>query len=165
MGDRRHWLQFAAGELRKEAVFCQASRVYQCRAHPLSAQNRQPDFLNAVLELRTDQAPDRLLQSCLKLERLAGRVRTLRNAPRTLDLDILDVEGLACDTRALTLPHPRLHMRRFVLEPWCDLAPEHYIGGIYRATVAQLLEDCPDAGELEACSWRLDCLVRRPIET
>lgn len=164
MGDRRHWLQFAVTELRRVAVFCQASRVYQCRAHPISAQNRQPDFLNAVLELKTDQAPDRLLQSCLKLERQAGRVRMLRNAPRTLDLDLLDVEGMVYDTSALTLPHPRLHLRRFVLEPWCDLAPEYYIGGIYRATVAQLLENCPDTGELEACSWTLDGLARRPIE-
>ena len=157
VGDRRHWLQFGAGELRRLSAGCRASPVYECRAHPLAAGHEKPDFLNAVVEIFTELSPGTLLRSCLSLEGQAGRVRTRRNAPRTLDLDILDMDGIVSRAAQLTLPHPRLALRRFVLQPWYDLAPEYYIGGRYRATVAQLLRDCPDAGSLVTCPWTLEC--------
>ena len=156
VGDRRHWLRFGALGLRQLGARCRASPVYECRAHPVAADNDQSDYLNAVLEIFTELSPGTLLHSCLRLERQAGRVRTQRNAPRTLDLDILDMEGSVRREKQLTLPHPRLHLRRFVLQPWCDLAPAYYVGGSYRATVAQLLHDCPDPEKLTPCSWTLN---------
>ena len=155
-GARRHWLQFAFDGLKEIAVSCQASPVYRSRAHPLTEANTQRDYLNAVIELLTDSSPGELLRCCMELERQAGRVRLQRNAPRTLDLDILDHSGHTGDSPGLNVPHPRLHLRRFVLQPWCDLAPEHYIKATHKTTVARLLQVCPDEGLLVRCPWMLE---------
>jgi len=157
VGDRRYWLQFGMGGLRRLSAGCRVSPVYECRAHLWATDPAQPDYLNAVAEIFTPLSPGTLLKSCLSIERQAGRIRTCRNAPRTLDMDILDMDGMVSRTPQLTLPHPRLTLRRFVLQPWSNLAPDHYIGGNYRATVAQLLRDCPDAGPLTDCPWTLNC--------
>ena len=82
----------------------------------------QPWFVNAVALIETDRDPEVLLRLMLDVEARFGRVRGERNAARTLDLDLLDYDGLLIDTPELTLPHPRLHERRFVLEPLCDIA-------------------------------------------
>jgi len=73
--------------------------------------------------LSTDLEPEVLLARMLDVEARFGRVRGERNAARTLDLDLLDYDGLIVDTPRLTLPHPRLHERRFVLEPLSEIAP------------------------------------------
>ena len=83
-----------------------------------------PDYLNAVAELRTTLAPQELLQALQTIEQAAGRERPYRNAPRTLDLDILWWGDQSIDTPTLTVPHPRLHERAFVLLPLAELAPE-----------------------------------------
>jgi len=83
----------------------------------------QPWFANAVAMLSTDLEPEVLLARMLDVEARFGRVRGERNAARTLDLDLLDYDGLIVDTPRLTLPHPRLHERRFVLEPLSEIAP------------------------------------------
>lgn len=85
----------------------------------------QPSFLNGVLELEGAlPGPHDLLAHCLEVEARLGRARAIANGPRTLDLDLLVVgERRVADDR-LTLPHPRMHERRFVLEPLADLAPD-----------------------------------------
>jgi 2-amino-4-hydroxy-6-hydroxymethyldihydropteridine diphosphokinase len=83
----------------------------------------QPWFINAVVELATELSPPVLLARLLALEARFGRERGARDAARTLDLDLLDYDGLECSTADLELPHPRLHERRFVLAPLCDIAP------------------------------------------
>ncbi|MEP6898228.1 MAG: 2-amino-4-hydroxy-6-hydroxymethyldihydropteridine diphosphokinase [Rhodanobacter sp.] len=83
----------------------------------------QPPFVNAVVELDTRLTPRALLDALLVLEQRAGRVRAERNGPRTLDLDLLHVEGVQLDDAQLTLPHPRMMDRAFVLLPLHDLAP------------------------------------------
>ena len=83
----------------------------------------QPWFVNAVALIATGREPEFLLARMLDVEIRFGRVRGERNAARTLDLDLLDYDGLLIDTPNLILPHPRLHQRRFVLEPLCDVAP------------------------------------------
>lgn len=84
----------------------------------------QPPFLNAAAELETGLAPHALLDALLEIERGAGRVRDgERWGPRTLDLDLLYMEGAAVDDERLTLPHPRIAERAFVLLPLADLAP------------------------------------------
>ncbi|QDJ51031.1 2-amino-4-hydroxy-6-hydroxymethyldihydropteridine diphosphokinase [Bordetella hinzii] len=98
---------------------CRASPFY--RSAPVQASG--PDFINAVAELDTTLAPLELLDALQALENRHGRERPYKNAPRTLDLDLLLYGGLRMDTPRLTLPHPRLHERAFVLYPLRDLAP------------------------------------------
>lgn len=88
----------------------------------------QPDFINAVCEVDTTLAPQALLAALLEVEQAFGRVRTFRNAPRVLDLDLLLVEGVVLDTDFLTLPHPRMHERAFVMLPLADMAADMQVG-------------------------------------
>lgn len=112
----------------------QASSLY--RTAPVGLQD-QPDFINAVARTETDLAPHALLDALLSLEARFGRIRQERNGPRSLDLDLLLYDGLALDTPSLTLPHPRLHLRAFVLVPLAEIAPDLAIPG--RGTVAAWL--------------------------
>jgi len=84
---------------------------------------RQRPFLNAVAEIRTPLSATALLLAAKRIERQGGRVATFRNGPRTIDVDLLDVRGLCRASPGLTLPHPRMHRRRFVLEPLAEIAP------------------------------------------
>ena len=83
----------------------------------------QPWFVNGVAMVASELAPAALLDRLLSIETDFGRIRGAANGARTLDLDLLDYEFCLCDTKALTLPHPRLHQRRFVLEPLREIAP------------------------------------------
>ena len=91
----------------------------------------QPDYVNAVAQIETTLAPRALLAQLQRIERRQGRVRdpTLRNAPRTLDLDLLLYGARRIGTRNLTIPHPRMHERAFVLRPLTDVAPAQTIPG------------------------------------
>lgn len=84
----------------------------------------QGPYLNCVVELLTDRSPRELLAACQAVEAAAGRARDERWGPRTLDADVLLVGDLVVDEAALTVPHPRMWERRFVLQPLADLAPE-----------------------------------------
>ena len=81
------------------------------------------DFFKAVLELRTTLEPRELLGALLAIEREHGRERPYRNAPRTLDLDLLLYGGRCIDEPGLVVPHPRMHLRAFVLDPLAEIAP------------------------------------------
>lgn len=100
----------------------------------------QPVFLNAVAELETCLEPEPLLDRLLQVERAFGRVRSRRWGPRTLDLDLILFEDRRLKTNRLEVPHPRLHERRFVLEPLAELAPDQVVPGEGR-TVRQLLRE------------------------
>jgi 2-amino-4-hydroxy-6-hydroxymethyldihydropteridine diphosphokinase len=102
----------------------------------------QPWFANAVTLVETEREPEFVLDWLLSVEERFGRVRGERNAARTLDLDLVDYDGLIVETPRLVLPHPRMHERRFVLAPLCDLAPgwRHPILGV---TAAALLAGLP----------------------
>jgi 2-amino-4-hydroxy-6-hydroxymethyldihydropteridine diphosphokinase len=91
------------------------------RSAPVDAQG--PDFINAVAELRTALEPSQLLKALQAIEHAHGRERPFRNAPRTLDLDLLLYGHRQLDLPALTVPHPRLHGRAFVIEPLLEIAP------------------------------------------
>lgn len=84
----------------------------------------QPDFVNAVARLVTRLDPETLLHTLLSIEGMFGRIRQTRNGPRTLDLDLLLYDGLVLEKDNLTLPHPRLHLRAFVLVPLAEIAPD-----------------------------------------
>lgn len=97
----------------------------------------QPRYVNAVARVSTVLAPEELLEELLAIEQSHGRVREFANAPRTLDLDILIYGDLQQASRALTLPHPRAHLRAFVLYPLMEIAPECVVPG--RGPVPRLI--------------------------
>jgi 2-amino-4-hydroxy-6-hydroxymethyldihydropteridine diphosphokinase len=103
------------------------SRVARCsslyRTAPVGILS-QPDFVNAVALLETTLPPEALLDALLDIEARFGRVRRERNGPRTLDLDLLLYDNIELDLPRLTLPHPRLHLRAFVLLPLAEIAPD-----------------------------------------
>jgi 2-amino-4-hydroxy-6-hydroxymethyldihydropteridine diphosphokinase len=103
------------------------SRIARCsslyRTAPVGILS-QPDFVNAVALLETTLAPEALLDALLDIEARFGRVRRERNGPRTLDLDLLLYGNIELDLPRLTLPHPRLHLRAFVLLPLAEIAPD-----------------------------------------
>jgi 2-amino-4-hydroxy-6-hydroxymethyldihydropteridine diphosphokinase len=102
----------------------------------------QPEFVNAVAKLETALAPGVLLQALLEIEREHGRERTFRNAPRTLDLDILLYDDVRMHEPGLTLPHPQMHLRAFVLQPLLEIAPDCMIPGV--GSAARALQHCRD---------------------
>lgn len=120
LGDRMEALRRAADALdalvdtRVEAV----SNVYE--TDPVGYTD-QPPFLNAALLVETGLSPHALLGACLGIEAALGRVRTIKNGPRTVDIDLLMMEGVTCGEAELTLPHPRMRQRAFVLIPMRDL--------------------------------------------
>jgi 2-amino-4-hydroxy-6-hydroxymethyldihydropteridine diphosphokinase len=109
----------ALGKLPKTKVIKQSS-LYQ--SAPVGYDN-QPDFINAVAEIKTNLSPQELMQGLLDIEQTFGRERPFPNAPRILDLDLLCYEDLVLKTDFLTLPHPRMHLRGFVLLPLAEIAP------------------------------------------
>ncbi|MBI4082040.1 MAG: 2-amino-4-hydroxy-6-hydroxymethyldihydropteridine diphosphokinase [Candidatus Lambdaproteobacteria bacterium] len=140
----RH-LPEAVRRLGRRMAVTARSRVYRT---PPWGYLDQPPFLNAALAVETSLAPLPLLELLLGIERELGRVRTLPNGPRTIDLDLLlyGVGGdLVVATGRLTLPHPRLHERAFVLVPLADVAPDlrHPLLGL---TVRELLARVDTAG-------------------
>ena len=93
----------------------------------------QPDFVNAVCSVRTSLDGVSLLAVLNRIEADFGRERTFRNAPRTLDLDIIDFDGISSDDPHLTLPHPRAHERSFVMKPLAEILPDFVLGEHGRA--------------------------------
>ena len=90
--------------------------------------DNQPDFINAVAEIETDLSPLELLHQVLEIETQQGRERPFPNAPRVLDLDVLLYESIEINTLELTLPHPRMHTRGFVMLPLAEIAPKISVG-------------------------------------
>jgi len=104
----------------------------------------QPDFINAVAKLQTGLSPRRLLDALHVIENRHGRRRSVRNAPRTLDLDLLLYGELVVREEDLILPHPRMHERAFVLLPLVEIAPDACLPGY--ASLAQLLAQVDRSG-------------------
>jgi 2-amino-4-hydroxy-6-hydroxymethyldihydropteridine diphosphokinase len=121
-GDRRALLRQAVEELGAAGDVTGVSPLYE--TEPVGGPEGQGPYLNLVVELSTTDTPRRLLERCRALEANAGRVRTVRWGPRTLDADVLWVEGWNVDEEDLAVPHPRLWDRRFVVQPLADLAPD-----------------------------------------
>ena len=112
---------FTALEKLPRTIVTKQSSLYQTA--PVGYDN-QPDFINAVAEINTDLSPEALLKAILAIEKTFGRERLFPNAPRILDLDLLCYENIEQKTEFLTLPHPRMHLRGFVLLPLAEIAPD-----------------------------------------
>lgn len=121
IGDRRRNLERAARELARLGRELKTSSLYE--TEPVGVED-QPWFLNAVASLETDLWPRQLVRKLKQIEDRLGRVPGRRFGPRVIDLDLLLYGDLEIDVPTLAVPHPRLHLRRFVLEPLAELDPE-----------------------------------------
>jgi 2-amino-4-hydroxy-6-hydroxymethyldihydropteridine diphosphokinase len=126
LGDRRMHLRKAVDQLRGGSGMpvTAVSPVYE--TEPVGGPEDQGPYLNLVVELALPARFDayRLLTECHRLEASAGRIRSVRWGPRTLDVDVLWIDGVTLDDPDLTVPHPRMWERRFVVAPLADLAPD-----------------------------------------
>jgi 2-amino-4-hydroxy-6-hydroxymethyldihydropteridine diphosphokinase len=110
----------------------------------------QEDFVNAVVELDTGLSPDELLGQCRAIEEALGRARTIHWGPRTIDVDILLYGMVVIETPELTIPHPLLHCRRFVLVPLCEIAPQVFHPKLQK-TAADLLRELQSLRRVMRC--------------
>lgn len=131
IGDGVKTLRWAIKKIKKLPVAIRALSSFYT-TEPLLAEGQAPQnpYTNAVLIVTTAMAPRELLAALQEIEVRAGRVRNERWGARTLDIDVIDVEGLRSAAPELILPHPRAHERRFVLEPWAEVDPQARLGGV-----------------------------------
>lgn len=129
LGDRAALIGEAIARLNRAPGLRVVARSGLYRTPPWGEAD-QPDFLNAAVEVVTALPPHDLLGACQEVERALGRVRTRRWGPRTIDLDILHMEGVALASGPLVLPHPHWRDRAFVLVPLAEIAPDLVIAGI-----------------------------------
>jgi 2-amino-4-hydroxy-6-hydroxymethyldihydropteridine diphosphokinase len=152
LGDREGHLERGLAAVAARGVRLTAvSSAYE--TEPVGGPAQGP-YLNLVAAGETSLSPEALMQAALEAEAEAGRVRGERNAPRTLDVDILFYGDVVRGTGDLTVPHPRLHERRFVLVPLAELAPALRHPAL-RRTVAELLAACPDRSRVEVWPARV----------
>ncbi len=135
LGDRETNLSQAKDSLMPQVTVLQESSIY---VTPPWGYANQPEFLNQVIQVQTALEPLPLLQTLKQIENEMGRVKTFRNGPRLIDLDILFYGERIVDLEGLQIPHPRLHLRAFVLVPLNDLAPD-FIHPVLGESVSTLL--------------------------
>ena len=141
MGDSSLQLKKAAANIEKEiGKITRHSGVYQTAAWGMTD---QPDFLNQVLVVETTCTASQTMQKILAIEKKMGRVRTVKNAPRIIDIDILYFGKEIIQEKDLVIPHPAIPQRRFVLVPLNELSP-HFIHPVLKISNHRLLMKCPD---------------------
>ncbi len=148
VGDRRRTLERALEELCRLPGTCVVERSSFHETAPVGGPPGQGPFLNAVAEVETRLSPRELLDGLLEIEKALGRVRTVRNGPRTIDLDLILFGDVVTEEPGLQVPHPRFRERAFVLEPLAEVAPDA-VDPVTGKTVRELLDE----------------LARRPVET
>jgi len=150
LGDRAGNLLLAVRGMMEAAIcVCRVSSIYQTQ--PVS-QVEQPPYLNMVAEVGNPlPAPEQVMARLLKIEFLLGRTRDIKDGPRTIDLDLLLYGDVESHTEFLMLPHPRLHERRFVLEPLVEIAPQ-LMHPTLKCTTTELLASLQDDSEVKRWS-------------
>ena len=143
IGQRENYLREAITRLGNAGKVVSISSFFE--TEPVEFTD-QPWFLNCAVSLETNQSPQQLMQTALQIERDMGRVRDQNKGPRTIDIDILLFGNIVIDSPELTIPHPAMHQRRFVLEPLAEIAPdiEH---PVLKKTIRELHEELP-AGQV-----------------
>lgn len=145
-GDRIQWLKKALDMIVKSCgPFTKLSSVYETAAWGITD---QADFLNMVVRIKTVLPPHELLAAILDIETALGRKREVKWGPRIIDIDILLYNYEIIDTSELTVPHPFIQDRRFILAPLAQIAPT-YLHPKLNKTIQQLLADCPDTLEVK----------------
>jgi len=142
LGERDQYLNRAANGLKclKDTRLVWASSVYETEPY---GKKEQPGFLNAVIEIETAHPPEELFREVKLLERETGRTLADHWGPREIDIDILIYDGLVFGNEQVTVPHPELEKRKFVLIPLREIAPDlvHPVSGL---TVEEMAASCPD---------------------
>lgn len=142
LGDRRSLLTETIKHIEQQVVpVTVASSVYETQSW---GKTDEPDYLNQVIMLYTDEAPELLLHTLLSIEQEMGRERRMRWGARVIDVDILFYGDSVIDTPELQIPHPRLHERRFTLEPLAEIAPG-FVHPVFNKDVLQLLNELHDS--------------------
>ena len=146
LGDRAGNLLYAVrGLIEASFVVTKLSPVYE--TEPIGIDTELP-FLNMVAEIRSEAVtPSQMLARLLRIEYLLGRTDKSQKKPRTVDLDLLFFGSVHTDSPFLTVPHPRVHQRRFVLVPMNDIAP-HFLHPTLRKDIRRLLHDCEDGSSV-----------------
>ena len=139
IGDREENLRDAIARLQKESRVVAVSSVYE--TEPVEFTN-QPWFLNCVVAVETPLAPEKFVDNILEIERKMGRERIQKKGPRVIDTDILLFSDKILQSTTLTVPHPAMHLRRFVLKPLAEIAPEVRHPKL-KKTIRELLEELP----------------------
>lgn len=145
MGDREQNILTAIDKINAhtEITVEKKSSIYETEPYGLKD---QASYLNAVVKISTNLLPQELLGVCLLIEKEMGRARKVHWGPRTIDIDLLIYHDISLTSPKLTLPHPYLALRRFVLVPMLDITNEVILDGL---NVSQLVESCPDDGKVE----------------
>ena len=151
MGEREQNLQQALGMLEADSSIRieKISSIYETA--PFGVRD-QDDFLNMVVAVETELSPENLLQKCLGVENAMGRVRSRHWGPRIIDLDLLFYDAVQMQTNNLTLPHPGIGQRAFVLIPMRDVAMDTQLQG-WR-TIDSMLAGVTESGEQEVRLWK-----------
>ncbi|MBY9068028.1 2-amino-4-hydroxy-6-hydroxymethyldihydropteridine diphosphokinase [Hyphomonas sp. WL0036] len=147
LGDREAHLAGAVQALESREGIRVTARSSLWETPPWGVEE-QPHFLNACVLLETSLSPMEVLETCLAIEREHGRERSLRWGPRTLDIDVLYYDDVVLTGEVLTLPHPRMLMRTFVLAPLAEIAPEKVIAGATIRKKLALVEPEPGMRKL-----------------
>lgn len=139
LGNRAEHLEKAIQALKKKLKISdlKKSPIYETEA--VGGPKGQKKYFNSVIEFETKLSPRELLQKLLEIETYLGRKRSVKNAPRTIDLDLLFYGDQIINKPGLEVPHPRLHERWFVLKPLADLAPE-WVHPILKKSVKEMLK-------------------------
>ncbi len=146
VGDSLKTLQRANGLIQERVgPIIKSSSVYKTAAW---GKTDQDDFLNQVLEVQTSFSPEELMDSLLEIEMELGRKRLEKYGPRIIDLDILFYDDLVLNSERLTIPHPQIQFRRFVLQPLFELEPG-LIHPVIKKSMGVLLKECPDLLEVK----------------
>lgn len=122
LGDPKKQISLAIDDIRDVMRIDKISSFYETA--PFKVSDHQPNYINAVLLGDTELQPKELIKKLHEIEAKLGRQRVIPNGARTIDIDIIDYEGFFLQSEELTLPHPRAHERRFVLEPWAEIDPD-----------------------------------------
>ena len=144
IGDREAHLREAIRRLESAGRLRFVSSIYETEPVEFT---EQPKFLNCTVGLETSSTPEQLMLQLLTIEKAMGRQRIQKKGPRTIDLDILLFGNEVVDTPGLTIPHPAMQYRRFVLEPLAEIAPDA-LHPVLRKTVRELLEELPRGQQL-----------------
>ena len=142
LGDRAGNLLLAVRGMTEASLYvCRLSSIYETQA---VSEIEQPPFLNMVVEVGNPlPTPEQVMARLLRIEFVLGRTREVKDGPRTIDLDLLLYGHVEKSSQFLILPHPRLHERRFVLEPLAEIAPQ-LLHPILKSTAMQMLESSAD---------------------